>query len=59
MDFKTFRGILKDSIGNHKEIVPLGLKLLLLGEKAETGKSTIIRRLTTDRQIIYELFDIV
>lgn len=38
---------------------PVGLKLLLLGEKAETGKTTIIQRLTTDKQIMQELFDIV
>jgi hypothetical protein len=38
---------------------PVGLKLLLLGEKAETGKTTIIQRPTTDKQIIQELFDIV
>jgi len=46
-------------INYHKEIVPLGLKLLLLGEKTETGKITIIRRLTSDKQVINELFDIV
>jgi len=55
----NFARILTELIRYHKEIVPLGLKLLLLGEKAETGKSTIIQRLTSDNQIIQELFDIV
>ncbi len=55
----NFASILEEMIRYHKEIVPLGLKLLLLGEKAETGKTTIIQRLTTDKQIIQELFDIV
>ena len=55
----NFARILDEMIRYHKEIVPLGLKLLLLGEKAETGKTTIIQRLTTDKQIIQELFDIV
>ncbi len=55
----NFKHILKEMINYHKEIVPLGLKLLLLGEKTETGKITIIRRLTSDKQVINELFDIV
>jgi len=55
----NFSSILKEMINYHKEIVPLGLKLLLLGEKTKTGKTTIIRRLTSDKQVINELFDIV
>ena len=55
----NFGFIVAEMIRYHKEIVPLGLKLLLLGEKAETGRTTIIQRLTSDRQIVRELFDIV
>ena len=42
-------------------VTPLHLRCdtIALGEKAETGKTTIIQRLTTDKQIIQELFDIV
>lgn len=55
----NFGSIVVEMIRYHKEIVPLGLKLLLLGERAETGRTKIIQRLTSDRQIIQELFDIV
>ena len=54
-----FGAIVAKMIRYHKEIVPLGLKLLLLGEKAETGKTTVIEKLTSDRKIVQELFDIV
>ena len=55
----NFGFIVAEMIRYHKEIVPLGLKLLLLEEKAETGRTTIIERLTSERQVIQELFDIV
>ena len=54
-----FGAIVAKMIRYHKEILPLGLKLLLLGEKAETGKTTVIEKLASDRKIVQELFDIV
>jgi hypothetical protein len=55
----NFESILSEMIHTNKEIVPLGLKQILLGERTETGRKTIIERLTADKEVVYELFDIV
>ncbi len=55
----NFESILAEMIRVSKEIVPLGLKLILLGERSETGKNVIIERLVADKKVVRELFDIV
>lgn len=55
----NFESILSEMIHTNKEIVPLGLKQILLGERTETGRNTIIERLTADKEVVHELFDIV
>jgi hypothetical protein len=39
--------------------VPLGLKLILVEEKAATGRTDIIKRLTAKKQTVKEIFELV
>jgi hypothetical protein len=55
----NFESILIDMIRWHKEIVPLGLKLILVEEKAATGRTDIIKRLTAKKQTVKEIFELV
>ncbi len=55
----NFESILIDMIRWHKEIVPLGLKLILVEEKAATGRTDIIKRLTAKKQVVKEIFELV
>jgi hypothetical protein len=51
--------ILAKMIKYHRAIIPLGVKILILGEQNEKGKSTLIKKLLVDEAITKALVDIL